>query len=137
MSKPDLDTRAGIDRLMEAFYGKAMVDDVIGRFFTEVVPLDLEHHLPIIGDFWESVLLGTPAYRSHNRNPLQLHAEIDARDPLHPVHFERWLQLFRGTVDELFAGPRAEFAKQRSAMIARRMMDVIIESRLATGSVHL
>jgi hemoglobin len=118
---------------MSAFYAKAMADDVIGRFFTEVVPLDLEHHLPIIGDFWESVLLGTPAYRAHNRNPLQLHAEIDARESLHPAHFQRWLELFRKTVDALFAGPRAEFAKQRSGMIARRMMDVIAESRLAGG----
>ena len=55
--KPDIETRAAIDALMQTFYGKAMTDEVIGRFFTEVVPLDLEQHLPVIGDFWESVLL--------------------------------------------------------------------------------
>lgn len=129
--KPDLDTRSGIDRLMVAFYAKATTDDLIGEFFTDVVPFDLRHHLPVIGDFWESVLLGTQAYRKHNRSPLQLHAELDALEPLHPEHFDRWLELFRETVDELFTGPRADFAKLRSAMIAKRMLDVIAASRLA------
>jgi hemoglobin len=130
-AKPDLDTRAGIDRLMIAFYAKATTDDLIGEFFTDVVPFDLRHHLPVIGDFWESVLLGTQAYRAHNRSPLQLHAELDALQPLHSEHFDRWLELFRETVDELFAGPRAEFAKSRSGMIARRMLEAIADSRLA------
>ncbi len=133
--RSDLDTRAAIDRLMIAFYAKATTDDLIGEFFTDVVPFDLREHLPVIGDFWESVLLGTQAYRAHNRSPLQLHAELDALRPLHPEHFERWLELFRETVDELFAGPRAEFAKSRSGMIARRMLEVIADSRLA-AAVH-
>lgn len=128
-TKPDLDTRSAIDRLMVAFYAKATTDDLIGEFFTDVVPFDLRHHLPIIGDFWESVLLNTQAYRVHNRNPLQLHAQLDALEPLEPAHFDRWLELFRTTVDELFAGPRAEYAKSRSGMIARRMLQVIAESR--------
>ncbi len=119
---------------MIAFYAKATTDDLIGEFFTDVIPFDLRHHLPIIGDFWESVLLGTQAYRAHNRSPLQLHAELDALRPLRPDHFNRWLELFRETVDELFAGPRAEFAKQRSGMIARRMLEVIAAARLATAA---
>src|SRR5688572_31544333 len=132
-ARPDLDTRAAIDRLMLAFYAKATTDDLIGEFFTDVVPFDLRQHLPIIGDFWESVLHGTQAYRAHNRSPLQLHAELDALQPLHPEHFDRWLELFRETVDELFAGPYTEFAKARSAMIAKRMLQVIAESRLAAA----
>ena len=127
--KNDIETRDAIDELMRAFYTKAMADDVIGRFFTEVVQLDLAHHLPVIGDFWESLLLGTTAYRKHGRNPLQVHAELDAMEPLRIEHFERWLELFRNTVDELFAGPRAEFAKIRSRMIAGRMLSVIANSR--------
>lgn len=133
-AKPDLDTRTGIDRLMIAFYAKATTDDLIGEFFTDVIPFDLRHHLPVIGGFWESVLLGTQAYRAHNRSPLQLHAELDALQPLEPEHFDRWLELFRETVDEHFVGPRAEFAKLRSGMIAKRMLDVIATSRLAAAA---
>jgi truncated hemoglobin YjbI len=63
--KTDIESRADIDTLMVRFYEKAMTDPVIGYFFTEVVQLDLEHHLPIIGDFWETALFGSGAYRKH------------------------------------------------------------------------
>jgi hemoglobin len=129
MVKPDIETRADIDQLMNVFYSKAMNDDRIGFFFTEVAQLDLQHHLPIIGDFWESLLLGNPTYRARGRNPLQIHAELDAKESLHPEHFERWLELFSASVDELFAGKRAEFAKMRGVMISKRMMEFIAESR--------
>jgi hemoglobin len=33
-------------------------------------------------------------------------------------HFERWLTLWRGTVDELFAGERAELAKAHAVRVA-------------------
>jgi len=34
------------------------------------------------------------------------------------VHFQQWLSLFLGTVDELYSGPKAEEAKGRAASIA-------------------
>jgi hemoglobin len=33
-------------------------------------------------------------------------------------HFERWLWLWRATVEELFAGERAELAKAHAARVA-------------------
>ena len=122
----DLTSRADIDLLMERFYAKAMTDPVIGRFFTEVVKLDLERHLPVIGDFWETALFGTGAYRKHGRHPLQVHAEIHQKSPLLPEHFDRWLHLFAETIDESFQGTVAGFARQRSESIARRMMQFVL-----------
>ena len=55
--KKDIENRQDIELLLNRFYEKVFKDDLIGRFFTEVVPLNLETHLPIIADFWESVLL--------------------------------------------------------------------------------
>jgi hypothetical protein len=55
---PDITSRDDIDALMRDFYGRAMSDPVIGRLFTEVAHLDLDEHLPVIGDFWESTLFG-------------------------------------------------------------------------------
>lgn len=114
---------------MAQFYGRAMTDPVIGHFFTEVVKLDLEHHLPVIGDFWESTLLGTPAYRKHGRNPLEIHAVIDRKVPLLAEHFDRWLELFTETVEESFSGPRAGFAIERGRAIARRMAEYLADSK--------
>ena len=121
----DIESRADIDALMVRFYGRAMTDPVIGPFFTDVAHLDLEHHLPVIGDFWESALFGSPVYRKHGRNPLLVHADLHRKAPLRAEHFQRWLQLFTEAVDESFAGMRANFAKQRGHAIARRMLEFL------------
>ena len=122
---PDLTSREDIDRLMSRFYGRAMTDSVIGPFFTEVVQLDLAHHLPVIGDFWESALFGTGVYSKHRRNPLLIHAELSRKKTLEPRHFQRWLGLFNESIDESFAGTRADFLKQRSRAIAHRMLEFV------------
>lgn len=121
----DIESRADIDALMVRFYGRAMSDPEIGPLFTDVAKLDLDHHLPVIGDFWESTLFGRGVYSRHGRNPLLVHAELDRKARLEPPHFERWLELFTSTIDESFAGPRAAFAKQRAAAIARRMLEFL------------
>lgn len=121
----DIETRADIDDLMKRFYERATNDEIIGYIFTDVVKLDLEKHLPIIGDFWESLLLGGKNYQQHGRNPLQVHAEINEKTPLEPKHFRRWLEIFDETVDEMFAGTRADFAKSRAEAIANRMQNFV------------
>jgi hemoglobin len=121
----DISSRADIDALMTSFYGQAMADPVIGRFFTEVVKLDLEHHLPVIGDFWESTLFGTGVYAKHRRNPLMIHAAIHEKSALEAAHFQRWLTLFARTVDASFSGRNADFLKLRGQAIAHRMLDFV------------
>lgn len=123
--KPDIASRDDIDLLMARFYGKAMADPVIGHFFTEVVKLDLEHHLPVIGDFWESHLFGAGLYARHGRNPLRVHADMSRKAPLARHHFQRWVELFTETIDHAFEGVRAEFLKQRGQAIAARMLEYV------------
>lgn len=124
--KTDIRNRKDIDLLMRAFYSKAISDDVIGYIFTDVAKLDLEHHLPIIGDFWETIVFQTGAYSKHGRNPLEVHGRLNAKSPLLPVHFERWLIIFTATTDELFVGERADFIKLRAQAIANRMLEFVI-----------
>ena len=89
-----------------------LVDEVIGYIFTDVAKLDLEAHLPIIGDFWESLLFGTRAYQSHGRNPLIVHGALHLKERLTPTHFDRWLRIFQLTVNEEFSGEKAELMKK-------------------------
>lgn len=124
---PDLETRADIDALMRAFYDAVLRDPVIGFFFTDVAKLDLEHHLPIIGDFWETVLLGTGNYARHGRNPLMVHLGLNEKAAMRPEHFKRWLEIFFRTLDSLFEGKRATFAKQRAQGIAFRFMGAMTQ----------
>ncbi|MDI1243752.1 MAG: group III truncated hemoglobin [bacterium] len=121
----DIETRADIDHLMREFYSRATSDDVIGYIFTDVAKLDLDHHLPIIGDFWESLLFGTGAYQQHGRNPLMVHRDLHEKSPLTAGHFARWIELFEFCVDKDFAGERADFLKMRARAIALRFQAVL------------
>lgn len=123
--KKDIETRADIDSLMKRFYERAINDDTIGYIFTDVVKLDLEKHLPIIGDFWESLLLNGKNYQTRGRNPLQIHAGINEKTLLEIKHFRRWLEIFHDTVDKMFEGERADFTKSRAEAIANRMRNFI------------
>ena len=117
----DIETRDDIDRLMRVFYDRALVDDVIGYIFTDVAKLDLVTHLPIIVDFWDTVVFNTAAYAKHGRNPLMVHKELDKKLELTSDHFDRWLEIFSATTDEMFVGQHADFLKMRSVAIAARM----------------
>lgn len=99
-----------------------MVDDTIGFFFTTVVPLSLDKHIPLIVSFWETVLLDKATYKG---NPMEKHFHLNHLAPMRPVHFERWLQLWVNTVNENFAGMKATEAINRANTIAFIMQQKI------------
>ncbi len=112
----DIETRADCERLVRAFYSQALVDPIIGWLFVEVAKLDVEAHVPQIASFWETILLGARSYAGGAFAP---HAALHMKARLRAGHFERWLWLWSGTVDELFAGERAELAKSHAQRVAR------------------
>ena len=111
----DIESRADCERLVRAFYGKAMEDELIGWLFTDVAHLDLEEHVPVITSFWETVLLGD---RSYYGGAFGVHAKLHEKAELKQAHFERWLVLWCRTVDELFDGERAAMAKVHALRVA-------------------
>jgi hemoglobin len=115
----DIETRADCERLVRTFYGRALEDPIIGWIFVDVARLDLDAHVPVIASFWETILLGGGSYSGGAFRP---HAELHMRVGLRPGHFQRWLGLWRGTVDELFAGPRAELAKAHAERVGRAFL---------------
>ncbi|MDO8212934.1 group III truncated hemoglobin [Conexibacter sp. CPCC 206217] len=112
----DIESRADVERLVRAFYGRALKDPIIGFIFVDVARLDLEEHVPVISSFWETILLGA---RSYGGGAFAPHAMLNMKVRLRAGHFERWLLLWRTTVDELFAGERAELAKSHALRVAR------------------
>ncbi|MFN3665695.1 MAG: group III truncated hemoglobin [Sediminibacterium sp.] len=114
----DIQSRADIETLMRAFYQKAIPDAVIGHYFTSVMQMDLEKHLPVIIDFWETVLFGVARYKA---NAIAAHKHLHEKSPFTDAHFNQWVTLFQATVDELFSGDKAELAKQRAYSIATVM----------------
>lgn len=118
LPKTDIETPADIDRLIEAFYTHVLADPIIGFFFTDIAHIDLQKHLPVISAFWKLQLLGKIGYKGQT---FAAHKTIHERAALTEDHFHRWLFLFENTIDELFAGSRADTAKQRAKTIARSM----------------
>ncbi len=116
--KLDISNREDLVILMKAFYTKALVDESIGHFFTQVVQLDMEKHLPRITDFWETVVFDTGKYQG---NTLKIHEDLHEKSPFESAHFTRWIDLFKATVDEHFAGENAEKIKSRAISIATVM----------------
>ena len=108
---PDIQSEADIKLLVDTFYQKVNEDALLNPIFNGFAHVDWGRHLPIMYDFWSSILLGSSRY--HGR-PFPKHMPL----PIDATHFQRWLELFEATLDELFAGPKAEEAKVRALNIA-------------------
>ncbi len=117
--KADIKSRADIETLIVHFYERVQPDPVIGFIFSKVVDMDWESHIPVIVDFWETILLDNPVYK---KNAMEVHYGLNKKIPLQKIHFETWLVLFNTTVDELFEGKIATLAKTRAKSIADVML---------------
>lgn len=117
--KPDISSRADIEKLLLQFYEKVKADETIGFIFTDVVQMNWEKHIPVIADFWETILLDNPVY---TKNAMEVHFDLNKKVPLKKEHFNSWLHLFNTTVDDLFEGKIAHLAKTRAKSIAGIML---------------
>ena len=122
--KQDIESEADIEKLVGQFYSLVRQDALLGPIFDDVARVDWVHHIPRLVGFWSTVLLGSEQYRS---NPVPVHVALAQKTPIQSIHFERWLSLFKQTVDDLFAGERAEQAKIRAQSIA-----IVLQSKLYT-----
>lgn len=127
----DILSRDDIAGLLTDFYGRAFTDDLLGPVFVNIARMDLGAHLPVMCDFWQTVLFHTGQYR---RNALAPHLQLQAKTQLTPAHFERWLRLWSATVDERHAGAKAELAKVQADRMAGAMSRRLAEG--ATASVR-
>lgn len=109
--RPDITTEADIKTLVDSFYQKVNEDELLGPIFNDLVQVDWAEHLPTMYKFWGTLLFRCNSYQGQ---PWPKHAPL----PVNPTHFARWVSLFRQTVDEHFAGPKALEAKNIAASIA-------------------
>jgi hemoglobin len=107
----DIETYEDCLLLIRKFYDKLLADEQISHFF---IQLNLEEHIPKVADFWAFILVDRPGY---SNNMMTAHAKLTLTEK----DFERWLELFHWTIDELFEGEKANLAKERSKLIAWTM----------------
>jgi hemoglobin len=88
------------------------------RPFTDVREKGLDAHLPVMCDFWETVLFRAGLYQG---SALDVHRHVHHDHSLSHRHFVRWLTLWLDSVDAMYRGPVAEQAKVQARRIAWAM----------------
>ena len=126
ISRRRIESRDDIRLLVESFYHKVMGDSVIGEIFRDVLVFRWDTHIPIMINFWESVLLKGANYKG---NTMKIHIELDKTHHLSPEHFERWKRLFFETIDEHFDGEIADEAKKKVELMETLILTKIAQSR--------
>lgn len=109
--KKEISELTDIKNLVDAFYAKVRADTLLGPIFNTRIKDHWDGHLATMYRFWQTVLLGEHTYFG---SPFPPHTSLG----LQSRHFERWKQLFNGTVDERFVGKKAEEAKSRAEKMA-------------------
>ncbi len=102
----------GIRLLVDAFYAKVHLDPDLAPIFDRAIPGDWGPHLSTMRDFWSSLMLTSGRYKG---NPLAVHQRLDG---MAPHLFDRWLELFGTTCDELFDEDIADAFRAKAERIA-------------------
>ena len=113
----DILTEKDVAILVNAFYGKVRQDELLASVFNPIIKDNWDFHLKRMVDFWSTILLYTKKYKD---DPMPKHLPL----AIGKEHFERWLELFNETIDELFEGEIADNARKRANNIARIMKAV-------------
>ncbi|HEY4344808.1 MAG TPA: group III truncated hemoglobin [Parvibaculum sp.] len=110
-----LTDEAEIEAVVRAFYTRVRADEKLGPIFARVIGDDWEPHLQKMFAFWSSVMLMSGRYKGQ---PMVAHMRLKT---VQRPHFERWLELFRRTVDEICAPETAEAFMERAGRIAESL----------------
>ena len=111
-------TEQAIKELVDTFYGKVRADEELAPIFNRAIGEDWSEwktHLQTMYAFWSSVMLTSGRYHG---NPMGKHLALP---PFEPALFNRWLELFAETADEIHVAEVAEEYKFRSRRIAENL----------------
>ena len=107
-------TEAMISELVETFYAAVRADEVLGPIFNGRVA-DWSEHLSKLKDFWSSVTLMTGRFKGA---PMAAHA---AMSEIEHAHFDRWLLIWRRSVERSCPAEAAALFVQKAEMIAQSL----------------
>lgn len=97
--------------MVDSFYDKVNEDELLSPIFNEIAKVDWNKHLPTMYNFWNTILFGKGTYSG---SPFPKHLAL----PVEKKHFDRWVKLFKQTIDENFIGEMADSVKLRAHSIA-------------------
>ena len=124
---------ADVEVLVRRFYRAAIPDPTLGPVF-DGFGVDWSVHIPKLVDFWALRLLDRPGYMG---NAVGAHQPVLERCGFGAVELDRWLELWGETVDELFAGPTAELAKERARLAGQAIESLVRRHERGTRSIEV
>ncbi len=104
-----------IRQLVDLFYDKVRADPDLGPIFERVIRDEWGPHLQKMYDFWSSVMLTTGRYKGQ---PVVVHKRIEG---LEVGLFDRWLDLFGESCDELLDEETAGLFRLKAVRIAESL----------------
>lgn len=107
-----------IKNLVTHFYQKIRRDEVLGPIFNDVAKVDWDHHIPLICQFWNSIMLKTNEYHS---NAYRKHVILGEKIALTEAHFSRWLMLFGEEAVKYLPMQEAHLIVKKAHMIAESL----------------
>lgn len=123
-------TEAMCREVVEAFYARVRGDPELGPIFNDAIGDRWPVHLAKLADFWSSVLLMTGRFKGQ---PMAVHAALPRAAP---ADFERWLALFRQTVQECCPPEAAALFIEKAEMIAQSLQFGIAAARGVLPEQH-
>lgn len=105
--RKDISAVTDVKTLVDDFYSRIRANELLGPIFKNIIGDNWERHLQRMYDFWQTILLETPAYSG---SPFLKHAKL----PIAKEHFDSWIALWHQTIDDHFIGEKATEAKWRA-----------------------
>lgn len=110
--KPETIEESAIRPLIEQFYERVKADALLGPVFDAAVH-DWDDHHARLTDFWSSIMRMSGRYKG---SPLAMHLRHAQFMTRH--RFERWLEIWRETTDEMLPPPVAAAIQAKAARMA-------------------
>lgn len=116
--------RESVGRLVRAFYAKILQDDVVGPYFLQALGPDMKsfkwlEHLHTLDKFWMQMMGEENNYRG---SPFVPHAFLPN---LTKEKFERWLAIFKQTLDEHYVNELSEKFYAKADNLATQFLALI------------
>lgn len=114
----DVATPTDVHNLVTRFYREIVFDELLEPVFGDVAEVDWAQHIPKLIDYWCWILFGTGG---HPTSVTKVHRHLHERAPIGPHHCNRWFALWAATIDDSWAGPHADHAKDHARCLMAGM----------------
>lgn len=121
-------TTEHIKNLVTNFYQKIQRDEILGPIFNDIAKVNWDHHIPLICQFWNSIMLKTNEYHG---NAYRKHVILGEETPLTKTHFARWLAIFQEEAFKYLPAQAAQLITEKAFMIAESLKIGAISQKIS------